>query len=99
MSPAPVVATAQKDNSQVRQKEMIARHFDRLAAAPETGALTAYTFVPGNLTELLLSFEVLPGSSPMALFTSCKITGPSGQPRDVSVMVTRTSPLSATSMS
>ncbi len=61
MSPAPVVASpAQKDSSQVRQKEMIARHFDRLAAAPDTGARSAYTFVPGNLTELLLSFDVLP---------------------------------------
>ncbi len=53
-------APAQKDSSQVRQKEMIARHFDRLAEAPDTGARTAYTFVPGNLTELLLSFDVLP---------------------------------------
>ncbi len=49
-----------KDDSQVRQKEMIARHFDRLAAASETGARNAYTFVPGNLTELLLSFDLLP---------------------------------------
>ncbi|MFA5910681.1 MAG: benzoyl-CoA reductase subunit B [Vicinamibacterales bacterium] len=61
MSPAPTAAApARKDDSQVRQKAMIARHFDRLAAAPETGARTAYTFVPGNLTELLLSFDVLP---------------------------------------
>jgi len=51
---------ARKDSSQLRQKEMIARHFDRLAAAPETGATSAYTFVPGNLCELLLSFDVLP---------------------------------------
>jgi benzoyl-CoA reductase subunit B len=57
---APPATPAQKDRSQVRQKEMIARHFDRLAAAPETGARCAYTFVPGNLTELLLSFDVLP---------------------------------------
>jgi benzoyl-CoA reductase subunit B len=61
MSRAPVKLTGgQKDSSQVRQKEMIARHFDRLAAAPETGAKCAYTFVPGNLTELLLSFDLLP---------------------------------------
>jgi len=61
MSTTPTVTTAaQKDSSQVRQKEMIARHFDRLAAAPDTGARCAYTFVPGNLTELLLSFDVLP---------------------------------------
>jgi benzoyl-CoA reductase subunit B len=51
---------ARKDRSQLRQKAMIARHFDRLAAAPDTGARCAYTFVPGNLTELLLSFDVLP---------------------------------------
>ena len=61
MSTVPTTAPpAQKDSSQVRQKEMIARHFDRLAAAPDTGARCAYTFVPGNLTELLLSFDVLP---------------------------------------
>ena len=61
MSTTPSVTTAaQKDSSQVRQKEMIARHFDRLAAAPDSGARCAYTFVPGNLTELLLSFDVLP---------------------------------------
>jgi benzoyl-CoA reductase subunit B len=53
-------AAAQKDSSQVRQKEMIARHFDRLAAAPESAAKNVYTFVPGNLTELLLSFDLLP---------------------------------------
>ncbi len=49
-----------RTTSQVRQKEMIARHFDRLAAAPDTGEKSAYTFVPGNLTELLLSFDLLP---------------------------------------
>src|SRR3990172_3112904 len=49
-----------KDLSQLRQKAMIARHFDRLAAAPETGEKNVYTFVPGNLTELLLSFDLLP---------------------------------------
>jgi benzoyl-CoA reductase subunit B len=51
---------AGKDASQVRQKEMIARHYERLAVSPETGEKTAYTFVPGNLSELLLSFGVLP---------------------------------------
>jgi benzoyl-CoA reductase subunit B len=57
----PTAATeAIKDASQLRQKEMIARHFDRLAAAPQTGERCAYTFVPGNLTELLLSFDLLP---------------------------------------
>ena len=49
-----------KDASQQRQKNMIAEHFHRLAQAPETGHKCVYTFVPGNLTELMLSFDVLP---------------------------------------
>ena len=53
-------AAALKDESQVRQKQMLADYFDRLAAAPETGQKVVYTFVPGNLTELLLSFDLLP---------------------------------------
>jgi benzoyl-CoA reductase subunit B len=39
---------------------MLAEHFTRLAHAPETGEKTVYTFVPGNMTELLLSFDILP---------------------------------------
>jgi benzoyl-CoA reductase subunit B len=52
--------TSQKDQSQERQKRMIAEHFDKLARAPEEGRKNAYTFVPGNLTELLRAFDVLP---------------------------------------
>ncbi|MDH3285191.1 MAG: benzoyl-CoA reductase subunit B [Acidobacteriota bacterium] len=51
---------AQKDRSMVLQKEMIANHFERLAKAPETGEPVVYTFVPGNLTELVRSFGALP---------------------------------------
>jgi len=51
---------AQKDESQVRQKRMIAEHFTRLANAPDTGEKCVYTFVPGNLTELLRCFDLLP---------------------------------------
>lgn len=51
---------ARKDQSQDRQKKMIAAHFERLAASPETGEKNVYTFVPGNLTELILSFDLLP---------------------------------------
>jgi benzoyl-CoA reductase subunit B len=54
------VAPAHKDSSQLKQKEMIARHFDRLSVAEETGDKVAYTFVPGNLTELLHAFDVRP---------------------------------------
>jgi benzoyl-CoA reductase subunit B len=44
----------------VLQKEMIAEHYERLEAAPETGDPVVYTFVPGNLTELIRSFDALP---------------------------------------
>lgn len=49
-----------KDRSMVLQKEMIGAHFDRLERAPETGEKVIYTFVPGNLTELIRSFDALP---------------------------------------
>ena len=51
---------AQKDRSMVLQKEMIARHFERLEKAPKSGEPVVYTFVPGNLTELIRSFDALP---------------------------------------
>ena len=51
---------AKKDASMIRQKEMIADHFDKLSRAKEEGKKVVYTFVPGNLTELMLSFDVLP---------------------------------------
>ncbi len=53
-------ATALKDDSQLQQKKMIAEHYRRLAHAGETGEKNVYTFVPGNLTELLRSFDLLP---------------------------------------
>jgi benzoyl-CoA reductase subunit B len=49
-----------KDESQLRQKRMIADHFKRLGQTSRTGSKSVYTFVPGNLTELLLSFDLLP---------------------------------------
>jgi benzoyl-CoA reductase subunit B len=52
--------SAQKDESQLQQKTMIAEHYRRLAHAGETGEKNVYTFVPGNLTELLRSFDLLP---------------------------------------
>ena len=53
-------ADVHKDSSQVRQKRMIADHYARLGRAAESGARSVYTFVPGNLTELLLAFDALP---------------------------------------
>ena len=51
---------ATKDASQERQKAMIAEHFDKLASAKEDGRKVVYTFVPGNLTELIENFDLLP---------------------------------------
>ena len=52
--------TAQKDRSMELQKEMIARHYQRLEGATERREPVGYTFVPGNLTELIRSFGALP---------------------------------------
>ena len=54
------MTTAIKDASQDRQKTMIAEHFAKLSRAKEDGRKVVYTFVPGNLTELLLNFDLLP---------------------------------------
>ncbi len=59
-APSKDAAAPVKDHSQVRQKEMIADHFDKLARAKEDGRKVVYTFVPGNLTELILSLDLLP---------------------------------------
>ena len=50
----------EKEQSMLLQKQMIAGHYQALARAPEDGRKTVYTFVPGNLTELLRSFDLLP---------------------------------------
>jgi benzoyl-CoA reductase subunit B len=54
------MAETDKDRSMLLQKEMLAEHYRRLEAAPETGEPVVYTFVPGNLTELIRSFDALP---------------------------------------
>ena len=49
-----------KDRSMELQKEMLAGHYRRLEAAPESGEPVVYTFVPGNLNELVRSFGAVP---------------------------------------
>ena len=48
-----------KDASMVKQKEMMASHYDRLTNAPQTGEKVASTFVPGNLNELIMCFGLV----------------------------------------
>lgn len=50
----------QKENSMVKQKQMLAQHFIDLSQSHETGRKVVYTFVPGNLTELAHVFNMLP---------------------------------------
>jgi benzoyl-CoA reductase subunit B len=52
--------TEQKEASMVLQKEMLAGYFDEVATARERGKKVVYTFVPGNLTELIRSFDLIP---------------------------------------
>lgn len=49
-----------KEKSMILQKEMIANLFKELSTAEETGKKVVYTFVPGNLSELILAFDMLP---------------------------------------
>jgi benzoyl-CoA reductase subunit B len=49
----------EKDASMAKQKAMMAAHYDRLTDAPVTGAKVCNTFVPGNLNELIMCFDLL----------------------------------------
>jgi len=49
-----------KEPSMLLQKQLLSDHFDTLARAHEEGRKVVYTFVPGNLNELVRSFDLLP---------------------------------------
>ena len=53
-------STVQKEPSMVLQKQLIGGYYDSLGRAREEGKRVVSTFVPGNLTELLRSFDLLP---------------------------------------
>lgn len=50
----------EKEPSMVLQKQMIGEHFQALSRAKEQGKKVVYTFVPGNLNELIWAFDMLP---------------------------------------
>lgn len=52
--------TVVKEKSMILQKEMIGSLFKDLSLANETGKKVVYTFVPGNLSELIHTFDMLP---------------------------------------
>ncbi|MCC7528175.1 MAG: benzoyl-CoA reductase subunit B [Candidatus Melainabacteria bacterium] len=53
-------SSVQKDQSMEIQKRMLAAHAEKLWKAKEEGKKVVYTFVPGNLTELILASGALP---------------------------------------
>jgi benzoyl-CoA reductase subunit B len=57
-APAPAREVV-KEASMVKQKEMIARNYDLLTSTAEHGRKVASTFVPGNLNELIMCFDML----------------------------------------
>jgi benzoyl-CoA reductase subunit B len=62
MADQPKAATAteaQKDQSMALQKAMIAKNYERLAHAHEENRKVFYTFVPGNINELLMCFDLI----------------------------------------
>jgi benzoyl-CoA reductase subunit B len=48
-----------KEPSMLKQKAMIADNYDKLTRARELGRKVASTYVPGNLNELLMCFDML----------------------------------------
>ncbi|MBL8766307.1 MAG: benzoyl-CoA reductase subunit B [Planctomycetes bacterium] len=57
---SPIATSVRKDRSQEQQKALIADYYGRLGALAAAGQGAPWTFVPGNLTELLLTFDPLP---------------------------------------
>jgi benzoyl-CoA reductase subunit B len=53
-------AEVKKERSMILQKEMAGKLFKDLSTAKETGKKVVYTFVPGNLSELIHAFDLLP---------------------------------------
>jgi benzoyl-CoA reductase subunit B len=59
MSAATERGEAVKEPSMLKQKAMIADNYDKLTRAAELGRKVAATYVPGNLNELLMCFDML----------------------------------------
>ena len=48
-----------KEPSMLKQKAMIAENYEQLTSVPETGRKVVSTYVPGNLNELIMCFDML----------------------------------------
>ncbi|MBM3567843.1 MAG: benzoyl-CoA reductase subunit B [Alphaproteobacteria bacterium] len=58
MSQKPPAADVVKEPSMLKQKEMIEANYERLSGAKAQGRKVASTFVPGNLNELIMCFDL-----------------------------------------
>lgn len=56
---AAAAAQVVKDSSMLKQKEMISGNYQKLETAVEDGRKVVSTFVPGNLNELIMCFDLL----------------------------------------
>ncbi len=59
MNTRPQAADVVKESSMLKQKEMIASNYEKLTSANERGQKVAATYVPGNLNELIMCFDML----------------------------------------
>lgn len=59
VTPKVAAKEVEKDASMVKQKEMMASHYERLTNAPKSGEKVCNTFVPGNLNELIMCFDLV----------------------------------------
>jgi len=53
------MSDAVKEPSMLLQKEMIARNYEAITSKHESGRKVSSTFVPGNLNELLMCFDIV----------------------------------------
>jgi benzoyl-CoA reductase subunit B len=59
MSAKPQAAEVVKEASMLKQKSMIDANYEKLTSAKERGLKVASTFVPGNLNELIMCFDIV----------------------------------------
>ncbi len=59
MTSKPEKPAVVKEPSMLKQKAMIAENYEKLTSAGETGDKVVSTYVPGNLNELIMCFDML----------------------------------------
>mgnify|MGYP000213937138 CR=1 FL=1 len=68
-----------KEPSMDAQKDLLAGYFQRLSRAKDEGRPVVYTFVPGNLVELMAAFDVAPARLLTSIVTERGVIAPVGE--------------------